>query len=258
MRRGNLISTQSVTSEHNISSASPYSTTQAEVSNTEAGAPVARRQIVFPVRGLVLRRRQKLYLPFKRMVDIFISLIMLILFSPIFLIVSIAIRIEDGGPTIYRQTRVGKNKKEFQMYKFRSMCCGADAMLDKLQHMNEADGPVFKIADDPRVTRVGHFIRKFSIDELPQLLNILKGEMTIVGPRPPLPNEVAKYTPEQALRLAVKPGLTCFWQVSGRSNLSFERWMELDRQYLRELGPITDLKILLKTIPAVLSGIGAS
>ena len=143
------------------------------------------------------------------------------------------------------------------MYKFRSMCQDADNRLHEIVHLNEKDGPVFKISKDPRVTKVGQFIRRTSIDELPQFINILKGEMTIVGPRPPLLREVCQYTPYQARRLSVTPGLTCYWQISGRSNLSFQEWVELDLKYISERGLLTDIKIMLRTIPAVLFGTGA-
>ena len=197
------------------------------------------------------------YLPLKRTLDIALSIIALVFLSPLLLITAIAVKLEDGGPVIYSQTRIGKDNKDFRFYKFRSMCVDAEKKLDRLKNLNESDGPVFKISADPRVTKVGKIIRKYSIDELPQLINIIKGDMSIVGPRPPLPNEVTQYTPEQMRRLNVKPGLTCYWQISGRSDLSFQKWMELDLKYIRECSLWTDFKIVLKTVPAVLTGRGA-
>ncbi|MGN1317635.1 MAG: sugar transferase, partial [Lachnospirales bacterium] len=182
------------------------------------------------------------YFFFKRLMDIICSGLALIVLSPLLLIVAVAIKVESRGPIIFCQKRVGKNGKEFYMYKFRSMCVNAEAILKKLEEQNEADGPVFKIKDDPRVTKVGKFIRKYSIDELLQLVNILKGDMSIVGPRPALPNEVVEYDDFAKQRLAVKPGLTCYWQVMGRSNIGFEEWMELDVKYINEMSIWLDIK----------------
>ncbi len=193
----------------------------------------------------------------KRMFDVVCSLLAIIVLSPLMLVVGIAIKIEDGDPVIFTQTRVGKDGETFKMYKFRSMWKNAEKYLSKLEDQNEADGPVFKIEDDPRITKVGKFIRRYSIDELPQLFNILKGDMSIVGPRPPLENEVECYTPYQRQRLSVKPGLTCYWQCSGRSNIGFDDWMELDMKYINERSALTDLKLIIKTIPAVLKHDGA-
>jgi exopolysaccharide biosynthesis polyprenyl glycosylphosphotransferase len=197
------------------------------------------------------------YLFFKRLFDIVLSSLALVALSPLFLAVAIAIKLDSKGPVIYSQLRAGKGGKIFTFYKFRSMFMDADQKQMLLLSRNEADGPVFKIADDPRITKVGRFLRKTSIDEFPQLINILRGEMSIVGPRPPLLREMVQYTPEQMHRLDVKPGLTCYWQISGRSDLSFEKWMELDFQYIRERSLWTDFKIILKTFPAVLSERGA-
>lgn len=193
----------------------------------------------------------------KRTMDISIALVGLVLASPIMLVTALAIRFESAGPVIFRQIRVGKNGKNFQMYKFRSMYQDAEERLKDLEAQNEADGPVFKIVNDPRITRVGRVIRKTSIDELPQLLNVLKGEMSIVGPRPPLPKEVAQYSDWDWGRLAVRPGLTCFWQISGRSDVGFDEWMKLDLKYVEEQGFWTDLEILFKTVGVVLKGKGA-
>ncbi len=197
------------------------------------------------------------YLFLKRLFDIVLSVIAIIFLAPLFLVVAVAIKLDSKGGVLYTQPRVTKNGKVFKMYKFRSMCANADEYLKDLQHLNEKDGPVFKIVNDPRVTRVGRFIRKTSIDELPQLFNILKGEMTIVGPRPPLVTEVEQYTPQQKQRLTVKTGLTCYWQISGRSELTFDEWVNLDIKYIQEQNLRTDLNIIVKTIPVVLMGRGA-
>lgn len=203
-------------------------------------------------------REKPVYDAIKRLIDIVLSGVGLIVLSPVFLAVAIAVK-SDGGPVFYSQIRVGKNGKLFRIYKFRSMCRDADSpeMLEKVAALNEMDGPAFKIRNDPRVTKVGHFIRNTSLDELPQLFNIFIGDMTIVGPRPPLEGEVAYYTERQKQRLLVKQGLTCYWQCSGRNNICFADWMELDLKYVRERSLWTDLKIFLKTIPAVLTGDGA-
>jgi len=193
----------------------------------------------------------------KRFFDLFLSVSAFILLSPVFLFTAIAIKLESKGPVIYTQPRASKNGKTFKMYKFRSMCLDAEAKLKELQHLNEKDGPVFKISNDPRVTKVGRFIRKKSIDELPQLINIIKGDMSIVGPRPPLLNEVEKYTPYQMQRLEVKSGLTCYWQISGRSNIGFNEWVNLDLKYIKERNIFIDFKIILKTFMTVVLGCGA-
>lgn len=197
------------------------------------------------------------YLWAKRIFDVLLSVTALIALSPLMLLTAVCIKAEDGGPVFYSQLRAGKNGKAFRFYKFRSMYIHAEQKLGELKNNNESDGPAFKICRDPRITRVGRIIRKLSIDELPQLINVLQNEMSIVGPRPPLLNEVAQYTREQMHRLDVKPGLTCYWQCSGRSDLSFEKWMELDMKYIRERSIWTDFKIILLTVPAVLTGRGA-
>ncbi len=204
-----------------------------------------------------VRRERIGYETAKRLFDIVCSLLALIVLSPVFAVTSVLIKAEDGGSPFFSQTRVGKDGKRFKMYKFRSMCVDAEEKLKELQAMNEADGPVFKIEKDPRITKIGSFIRKTSIDELPQLINILKGDMSIVGPRPPLENEVQEYNAHQRRRLAVKPGLTCYWQCSGRSNIAFDQWVELDLKYIRERGFFKDIEIILRTIPAVLFHKGA-
>lgn len=193
----------------------------------------------------------------KRAMDLTGAMVGLVLASPIMLVTAIAVKRCDGGPVIFAQERVGKNGVHFKMYKFRSMYMDAEGRLAGLQKYNQVDGPAFKMENDPRVTPVGSFIRKTSIDELPQLWNVLKGEMSIVGPRPPIPREVAQYTDWDWGRLAVKPGLTCYWQVSGRSDVGFEDWMRLDLKYVEEQGFLTDMKILFKTVGVVLRGDGA-
>lgn len=201
--------------------------------------------------------KRRSYFFVKRAFDIVSSLCAMIVLSPIFLITAIAIKIEDGGPVVFSQDRVGKDGRIFKMYKFRSMYVDAEDRLKELEEKNEADGPVFKIKNDPRITRVGRFIRKYSIDELMQLVNVFKGDMSVIGPRPALPREVAEYDDFAKRRLQVKPGLSCYWQVSGRSNIGFDEWMELDVKYINEMSFLTDMKIILLTIPAVLKGDGA-
>lgn len=198
-----------------------------------------------------------LELAVKRAIDLGVSLIAMPLLIPLGLLVGLIIKLDSPGPVFYTQTRIGKNGKPFKFYKFRSMFRDADKMLDQLDHLNEAKGPIFKIRRDPRITRVGGFLRKTSLDELPQLINVIKGEMSLVGPRPPLPREVERYNDYQMGRLAVTPGLTCLWQIQGRSEVSFDEWVELDLEYIRRQSLWLDIKILLKTIPAVLKGRGA-
>ena len=195
-----------------------------------------------------------LYGFFKRVFDIVCSLLGLIILSVPLAIIAIVIWIDSPGASpIYRQDRVGKNGKTFKFYKFRSMVPNADKMLESLLSQNEMEGPAFKMKHDPRITRVGHFIRRTSIDELPQLWNVLKGDMSLVGPRPPLPREVAMYTEHQYQRLSVVPGLTCYWQIQPKRNtLSFDEWLSLDLKYISERNFWVDLKILFKTIGAVL------
>lgn len=201
-------------------------------------------------------KSHRMYTLIKRFVDMLISFFTIVAFLPVFFIIAVAIKLDSKGPIIYMQQRIGKDGKPFKMYKFRSMCVDADQKLSELKALNERDGPVFKIANDPRVTRVGKFIRKTCMDELPQLLNILKGEMAIVGPRPPLPNEVEEYTPYQMKRLSITPGLTCYWQVSRRDTVTFEKWVELDLKYIQERSLWVDFKIVLRTVPVALFGKG--
>ncbi|MDD2331483.1 MAG: sugar transferase [Candidatus Cloacimonetes bacterium] len=194
----------------------------------------------------------------KAFLDVFISLVLLIVFFPLFIITGLIIYLSDPGPVFYVAPRVGLNGKPFGFIKFRSMFVNADKMKDNLIEMNEsADGVIFKMKNDPRVTRIGRFIRRFSIDELPQLINVLKGDMSLVGPRPPLPREVMEYTLDDRKRLHVKPGITCLWQIKGRSEIPFHEQVELDMQYISSQSVWKDILILLKTIPAVISGKGA-
>ncbi|MEM1082936.1 MAG: sugar transferase [Verrucomicrobiota bacterium] len=206
----------------------------------------------------MFRERLLFQLLLKRMADIAISVIALTVLSPLMFLVAVIIKITSPGPVFFSQKRVGMNKRAFKLFKFRSMVVDAEAKKAELAHLNEIDGPAFKMAHDPRITRIGAFIRKTSIDELPQLLNVLRGEMSLVGPRPPLPEEVDEYEWLFRRRLSVKPGITCVWQVSGRNNISFERWMEMDHEYIENWSLLLDFKILLQTIPAVLLRRGAS
>ncbi len=194
----------------------------------------------------------------KRMMDVAVSSLALLALSPLFLLLCIAIRLESRGSPFYLSTRLGRQARPFAFIKFRSMVAGADRMKAELEHLNEMDGPVFKIRHDPRMTRMGRFLRKTSLDELPQLINVLRGEMSLVGPRPPIPEEVERYEPWQRRRLSVTPGITCLWQVSGRNKISFAEWMKMDMEYIDRLGLGTDLKVLALTLPAVLRGVGAS
>lgn len=192
--------------------------------------------------------KKKSYHILKRIIDIFGSIVAIILFSPLFLILAIAIKLESKGNVFFKQKRVGKDGKLFNMYKFRSMVSDAEAQKIYLKDKNEMSGPMFKIKDDPRVTKIGKFIRKTSIDELAQLINIFTGEMSFVGPRPNLPEEVSQFSDRYKLKLQAKPGLTCYWQVMGRNNIGFEEWMELDLQYLENRSTWLDIKLIFKTI----------
>ena len=198
-------------------------------------------------------KRQHAYWNLRRAQDVILSLMALLVLWPFMLIVAIIIVLDSpGAGPIFAQTRVGKDGKEFRFYKFRSMCPNAEAKLDSLLDQNEMEGPAFKIKDDPRITRVGKFIRRTSIDELPQLINIIRGDMSIVGPRPPLPREVEQYDEYAMQRLLVTPGLTCYWQIQPHKNeLTFDEWVELDIQYINDRSFRTDWKIILKTFGAV-------
>jgi exopolysaccharide biosynthesis polyprenyl glycosylphosphotransferase len=196
-------------------------------------------------------------LVFKRVFDIVAALLGLVVGAPVLALIALAIQLDSSGPAIFRQERVGQNGRHFTIYKFRSMRTGADAEKEHLQALNEADGPLFKIRDDPRLTRIGKFLRRTSLDELPQLFNVIRGDMSLVGPRPPTPDEVALYHPWHKKRLNVPPGITGLWQVSGRSELTFDEMVLLDLYYIEHWSPWLDFMILLRTIPKVLVSEGA-
>lgn len=198
------------------------------------------------------------YRIYKRIFDILFSLFVLILFCWLYAAIAIAIKIDDPkGPVLFKQKRVTKDGREFTMYKFRSMRVDAEDSYEYLKALNEKTGPVFKLHDDPRVTRVGHFLRRTSLDEMPQFVNALKGDISVVGPRPALPEEVAEYTPRQRQRLLVKSGITCYWQTQkDRDSIAFDRWIDLDLLYIQKCGPWTDLKLIFKTIGCVLTAQG--
>ena len=194
----------------------------------------------------------------KRAFDIVGSLAFLIVFSPLYLVLALLVKLEDHGPAFFGQTRVGRFGEKLQMHKFRSMRLNAEAEFETLLAQNQhAEGVTFKMKNDPRITRVGKWLRRFSLDELPQFFDVLKGGMSLVGPRPPTPREVSHYSPADRRRLAVKPGLTCFWQVSGRSNIDFSGQVKLDVQYIETAGFWVDIKLLLRTMRAVVGGNGA-
>jgi lipopolysaccharide/colanic/teichoic acid biosynthesis glycosyltransferase len=194
----------------------------------------------------------------KRGLDIVGSLAMLVVLSPVLLTTALAVGVSSRGGVIHRQRRVGRNGRPFTMLKFRSMVAGAHEQRHLYEHRNTHDrGPVFKIPDDPRITRVGRVIRRFSIDELPQLVNVLKGDMSLVGPRPPLPEEFETYNVRQQLRTLATPGLTCIWQVSGRSDVDFDSWVDMDLEYIKRWTLRLDVALLVKSVPAVIAGHGA-
>lgn len=207
----------------------------------------------------ILERESNLYLFIKRGIDIICSLAGIIVLSPVFLIVAVLIKIEDPkGSIFFCQERNGQHPNTFKMYKFRSMVHNAEELLKHLQEQNEQTGPAFKMTDDPRITKVGKFIRKTSLDELPQLFNVLKGDMSLVGPRPPIPREVEQYNSYQKQRLLVKPGLTCIWQVSGRNNIGFDEWVEMDLEYIKNRNLLLDIKLILKTVKVLFGDSNAS
>lgn len=206
-----------------------------------------------------LRTGRWAYRAVKRAFDVCFSACVLVCLSWLFLIVAVAIKLDDPeGPVIFSQARVGRDGREFRMYKFRSMCADAESRLAELAGRNEKDGPVFKMADDPRVTRVGGFLRKTSIDELPQFVNVLVGDISVVGPRPALPKEVAQYTPRQRQRLSVKQGITCYWQTRrNRDSITFDEWVDLDLVYVKKCGIWSDLKLIVQTVGCVLTAQGS-
>lgn len=215
----------------------------------------SRGQIRLQLLSWMLRDRLATML--RRPFDIVVASVALVGVSPLMLIASLAVKLDSPGPVLFKQKRVGQRGEDFTIYKFRSMVTNAEALRAELRELNEADDVVFKLRNDPRVTRTGHIIRRLSIDELPQLFNVLKGDMRLVGPRPALPDEVETYDAQQLRRLEAMPGITGLQQISGRSNLSFERWIELDLQYVEEQGLLNDVAILLKTVPVVLARKGA-
>lgn len=194
-----------------------------------------------------VKDNRAVYLFIKRLIDILASSLGLIVLSPILLLISILIKLDSKGPVFFSQERIGFRGKPFNMYKFRSMVVNAEEIKERLKEQNEMSGPMFKMKNDPRITKIGKFIRKTSIDELPQLINVLKGEMTLVGPRPSLPKEVVEFEPWMMERLTVKPGLTCYWQVMGRNSIEFEDWMKLDIKYVHERCLTLDIKLIFKT-----------
>jgi exopolysaccharide biosynthesis polyprenyl glycosylphosphotransferase len=206
----------------------------------------------------LFREQMLMQLLGKRLMDITLSLLALVVLSPFLVAIALIIKLTSPGPILFAQERVGMNKRRFKLYKFRSMYQDAEKRRRELEHLNEMDGPVFKIKNDPRVTPIGRFIRKTSIDELPQVVNVLTGHMSLVGPRPPLLAEVDRYEWLYRRRLSIKPGITCFWQISGRNEISFKQWMDLDKQYIDNWSLWLDVKILAQTIPAVLFRKGAS
>jgi exopolysaccharide biosynthesis polyprenyl glycosylphosphotransferase len=192
----------------------------------------------------------------KAVIDYFVAGFSLIILSPLLILIAITIKLTSKGPILFTQIRSGLNGRQFTLYKFRTMVSNAEELKEQLKVINEMDGPVFKITNDPRVTPVGHFLRRTSLDELPQLFNIIKGEMSLVGPRPPLPSEVQEYQLWQRRKLSMKPGLTCIWQVSGRNNVSFKEWMTMDLEYIDKWSLFLDFKLLVLTVKEVTHGGG--
>ena len=225
----------------------------ASINSTAALARDARGSAV----SLSIPRESVFYDVTKTAIDLVFGAAMLVVSAPLMLAVAILIKLTSRGPVIFKQQRAGLNAKPFTMYKFRTMYEGAEDDRQYMAHLNEKDGPVFKIADDPRLTLIGRFLRRSSIDELPQLVNVLAGQMSLVGPRPMWMPEARWINGVVELRTSIKPGLTCLWQISGRSELSFEQWARLDLYYVLHHSPLLDLLILIQTIPVVLSGYGA-
>ncbi len=216
--------------------------------------PVAVSQddlVQFPIRDSLVYRISK------RSLDVLFCLVGLLMFLPLMIPLAILIRLESPGPIIFRQIRVGRNRRHFVCYKFRSMVNEAEELKDALTENNEAKGAMFKIKNDPRITQLGRFLRRSSLDELPQLFNVLKGDMSVVGPRPQIPSEVEQYEPWHYRRLEVQPGITCLWQISGRSSIGFNEWMKLDSDYVQHRGFFYDMKIILLTLPAIIARRGA-
>ena len=205
----------------------------------------------------VYQKKNPAYLKLKRGMDILLSAAALVFLAPVFLFTALAIKLEDGGPILFCQYRAGKDMKPFKIYKFRSMLVNADAKMPEMMKDNEQTGHAFKIKNDPRITRVGKFIRKFSIGELPQLINVIKGDMSIVGPRPILTFQMEECSGYERQRLVVQPGLTCYWQIGGRANIEWKDWIEMDLDYIEDMSLWTDIKIIARTVPAVFDREGA-
>ncbi|MDR0811425.1 MAG: sugar transferase, partial [Paludibacter sp.] len=214
---------------------------------------------ILPKNGVVENVGYQHYFSYKMktLLDLILSSIILVILSPLLATVATLIKLEDGGPVFFKQQRIGLNGRRFMCYKFRTMVVNAEALLPQLQAFNEVDGPVFKIKHDPRITHIGKLLRKTSIDELPQFYNVIKGEMSIVGPRPPLLKEVQQYERSQLRRLSMKPGITCIWQVEGRNIVSFEEWIEMDLRYIDNWSTWLDVKLILKTILVVFKRSGS-
>jgi lipopolysaccharide/colanic/teichoic acid biosynthesis glycosyltransferase len=248
-----------------------YSTPTCRLAAGVGWSPPARREFVtdhhYPVgdhaggdhstTAIVRAAPHPAYERAKRMGDLCFATLAILFLLPILLLVALAIFIEDPGPVLFSHVRIGKGGRPFRFFKFRSMVRNAELLKERLADANEATGPIFKMRRDPRVTRVGRLLRRYSLDELPQFLNVLRGEMTLVGPRPHVPSEVERYTEQQWERLAVPSGLICLREISGRSELTFDQWIDLDLEYIRTRSLKTDLRILLGAVPAVLSGRGA-
>ena len=218
---------------------------------------LATQSGTFPMQEFSPHWRNPFLLGCKRFFDLLISGSFLIVLLPLFLILALAVKLTSPGPVFYRWNVVGRGGRPFTGYKFRSMCLNADLLKAQLETLNEMNGPVFKLTNDPRVTRLGAWMRRYSLDELPQLYSVFKGDMSLVGPRPPLISEYARFTEYQKQKLAVKPGITCFWQVSGRNDVKdFDEWVKLDLDYIRRWTPMLDMKILVKTASEVIAGSG--
>ncbi|AOZ97186.1 Sugar transferase involved in LPS biosynthesis (colanic, teichoic acid) [Butyrivibrio hungatei DSM 14810] len=224
------------------------------VSELRAGAG---RKIIELNYQEIYDHKPNIYKWIKRLFDIAASSVALILLSPVFLVTALAIFLEDGGPVFFTQQRAGKDMKSFKIYKFRSMYKNAESMFERMQAQNEQTGHAFKIKNDPRVTHVGRFIRRFSIDELPQLFNIIKGDMSVVGPRPILTSQMEECNAYEKQRTIVKPGLTCYWQVCGRAKIKWDRWVELDLQYIQDMSLSKDIELIFRTFPAIFGQDGA-
>ncbi len=226
-----------------------YPSSPADPYSLPGSSPAVSLSFAPPVRAGVQR--------LQRVCDMVLCLLLLVLLLPVFLVIALLVRLDSPGPVLFIQKRVGKNGDEFPFFKFRSMVADAEARRLMLEQQNERSGPVFKMKNDPRITRSGRILRKYSLDELPQLLNVLRGEMSLIGPRPALPREVAQYTSRQRQRLGITPGVTGLWQVSGRASISFEHSVELDLHYIEHQSVLLNVRILLMTVPAVLKGDGA-